>query len=178
MEVCATTDPEGGMGEERVDGLLESLGATFDAAVAREEEAAAMDLAMSLRQDRSLIDLLQRGSWRALLEPGLTPHVVVVGRDVVVAEKPGRHLIPIARLQMTTAPDLDRAELVATSLVEMVRDLARTGRPVIVPSDDGSHQGVLRWVGTDHLALEGHHGVVVIALSAVRRISVIGEGGP
>jgi hypothetical protein len=174
MEVCATTDPEGGMAEGRVDGLLESLGATFDAALAREEEAAATDLAMSLRQDRSLLDLLHRGSWRAVLEPGLSPHIAAVGHDVVVAEEPGRHLIPTARLQITPAPELDKAERVGASLIEMLRDLARASLPVLVPSEGGSQEGVLRWVGTDHLALEGRHGVVVVALTTVRRVSVLG----
>lgn len=165
------------MAEERVDGLLESLGATFEAAMAREEEAAAADLAMSLRQDRSLLDLLQRGSWRALLEPGLTPRIATVGPDVVVAEGPGRHLISTARLQITPAPDLAKAEQVATSHVEMLRDLARARHPVLVRSEGDSLEGVLRWVGTDHLALEGHHGVVVMALTTVRRVSILGEEG-
>ena len=160
------------MADDRVDGLLQSLGATFDAAVAREEEEAAADLAMSLRQGRSFADVLVRSSWRATLDPGSSAHVEAVGRDFVIANGLGRHVIPMTHVEVAPSETGARPERIASTLVETLRDVARAGRGVDALSQRGEHSGVLRWVGPDHLALEGRRGLVLIPLAALLRVTV------
>ena len=71
--------------------LLAELGARFDAVVAREEDEAANDLALSLDQDRSLVEVLTRSR-----EPVATPASGVrwpvrrVGPDHVEVDRGGR----------------------------------------------------------------------------------------
>jgi hypothetical protein len=166
------------MADHRVDGLLQSLGATFDAAIAREEEEAAADLAMSLRQDRSLADVLMRSPWRVVLRPGFSPRLDVVGPDHVVASGGGRHVIPLRWLEVTPDATARPPDRDSRLLVEVLRDVARSGRDVSVLGPGGDHRGVLRWVGTDHLALETHRGLFLLPLEGLRRLTVKeGEGG-
>ena len=159
------------MADDRVDGLLQSLGATFDAAVAREEEEAAADLAMSLRQGRSFADVLARSSWRATLDAGSSAPVEAVGPDFVVANWGGRHLIPMAHVEVSPTTGV-RPDRISMGFVELLRDVARAGKAVIALSSQGEHSGILRWVGPDHLALEGRRGLVLMPLAALRRVTV------
>ena len=72
------------MGAEppELDPVLMSLAASFEAAVARSEEEAAADLALSLRQGRALIELLhQADGLEAHLAGGARYPVTLVGDD-------------------------------------------------------------------------------------------------
>jgi hypothetical protein len=155
------------------DRLLEALDADFGAALTREEDAAAADLAFTLLQDRSLCDYLTRGGpWQVRLEPGREVLVERVGPDVVEA---GPFLIPLraAVLRKTAAGELpQRGEV---PLLGRMRALARRRRLIRLSDGGPPLEGRLAHAGRDFVAIGNGSGEVVVALERLEWVQVLEE---
>jgi hypothetical protein len=148
-----------------LDNVLSTLGVAFDAAIARDEEVAAADLAISLRQDRNLRDrLLREGPWRLVLGDTQSPAVDLVGADFVGA---GPFLVPLARAVAAKAAEGVAARPSPVTLHEVLRGLARARSAVAV--SDGGHEwsGFATLCGRDYLALESRGGDVLVPLTVI-----------
>lgn len=156
------------MADRRFDGLFETLEATFEAAIAAEDRSAAEDLALSLRHDRSIRDVLQRGGWE-MRRPGELPErVAAVGLDYIETER--GHLVPIdgvSAFEVDSAPAEERDE----TLLQILRASARFGAKVQIELHNATVEGQLLVAGQDHLLVETRHGKALVPLDAVLRIS-------
>lgn len=163
------------MADSGVDRLLASLDAMFDAAVAREEDEAASDLARSLLQDLSLEETLPRlGPLMALLPEGRLLEVSVVGLDYVTAGSPAM-FIPITRA-MLLASDGPSPEIKGEDLVTALRRMAHAARKIRVSSDGVEATGRLRRAAVDHILIETRSGrPVVVGIEAVRAVTLVPE---
>lgn len=159
-----------GMGERQLEGLFEDLGSTFEAAVAREERAAADDLAMSIRQDRSSADVLASGPW-SVREGELVTAVDQIGRDYVVSSLGS--LLPLRRLTAVHAPGGRFPVVRRDTLLERLRDLARRNERVLVTASEGVVvEGTLLAAGRDHvLVIDGGGRRHLIGSAAIERVS-------
>ncbi len=166
-----------GQVNERVDRVLEGLQAEFEASIAREEEAAADDLAASLLQDRPLNGVLgSAGRVEALTGDGARLPVAAVGDDYVETASTPRRFIPLqgpAFLQHANGAPPIR---IRRRLVEALRAVMRTGGQVQVVSSGCLQTGALTRVGPDYLALEGRPGVVAVPLALVCEIRLLRAG--
>jgi hypothetical protein len=153
--------------------LLSSLEVQFDAAVAREEDEAASDLAFSLRQGLNLRDVLRKGAWVARHD-GVERHVVLVGRDFVACSGPESVLIPLRRLVVAPSASGVHARISLLPLVETLRGLCRSGALVEVSARDLQLNGRMMQVGPDHLALTTIAGQTFVALDAIDSIRLVG----
>ncbi|CAN5652319.1 hypothetical protein BH24ACT26_BH24ACT26_06950 [soil metagenome] len=164
------------MADPGVERLFECLGASFDAAVARQEDEAASDLAFSLLQDRSAFDAFRRAAPLELRLPGGAVAVVSeIGRDYLGAGAPVDLLVPFesavtASLEVGTPPRVrDR------SLLELLHHCARAGLYVELTTSRGVLSGRLKRATGDHVELDGSRRFV-IGLHAVETVS-LGRGG-
>ena len=163
--------------DERIDRVLEGLQAQFESSIAREEEAAADDLAASLLADRPLNGVLgSAGRVEALAGDGARLPVAAVGDDYVETASIPRRLIPLLGLAFLQhvggAPPTPRRR----RLVEALRAVMRAGGRVQVVSSGITHTGPLMRVGPDYLALKGRSGIVAVPLAAVSEIRLLPEG--
>jgi len=153
--------------------LLSSLEVQFDAAVAREEDEAASDLAFSLRQGLFLRDVLRRGAWNARLDGALRA-VALVGRDYVACAGPDTILIPHRRLVVAPSASGSEARTSPLSLVETLRALCRSGAEVEISGGDVVISGRLMQVGPDHVAVATSSRPAFISAEAVDLIRLMG----
>jgi hypothetical protein len=155
--------------DPRLDRMLSALDAEFDAAVAREEEEAADDLAFSLSQGLSLGDVLPRGAWILCGDSLPAAPVAFAGRDFVAAAEPAL-LVPAAVACLRR----DRAGFppaaVDAGIVEVLRVLARRAAMVRLESIGTTIEGRIRRVGPDHISIHRPTDEFVIALGAVRSL--------
>jgi hypothetical protein len=166
------------MADERLARLFESLDTGFDAALARTEDEAATDLAMSLLQGRTLADvILREGSWTALLPGGVRVPVAAVGADFLVAGMRRRRVVPLSRATVASAPSGRTPQSIDARLLEVIRDLARKGTQVQVAADSGEFEGRLAAVGPDYLKVVTYAGGVLVGLGSVMVIAVEGGDG-
>jgi hypothetical protein len=166
----------GPVADTRLLRLLSSLEVQFDAAVAREEDEAASDLAFSLRQGLLLRDVLRRGSWVARLDGGERP-VVLVGRDFVVCSGPDSVLIPHRRLVATPSGSSIEAQVSGMQLVDTLRALCRSGAEVDVECHKVVMRGRLIQVGPDHVAVSTNSRPAFVAMEAIDLIRLVGPWG-
>jgi hypothetical protein len=174
------------MQDPRLQGLFTSLGATFEAEIARDEEEAAQDLAFSLRQGRSLADVLERGSWQLQTPSGPRP-ISVVAVDYVVAGDVPAVIAPLDRAVFEAAADRSGSDHQAkptdpspardmdSTFLQLLRSVARAGARARIESASGSVSGRLLWAGTDHVAVGAGHRQFAISLQAIDSV-VIEEG--
>jgi len=148
-----------------LDNVLSTLGVAFDAAIARDEEVAASDLAISLRQDRDLRDrLLRDGPWKLVLGDARSALVEVVGADFVGA---GPMLVPLGRAVAVRAPEGVGARPSPATLRELLRGLARAKKAVVVSDGGREWSGCAALCGRDYLALEARGGEVLVPLHVI-----------
>jgi hypothetical protein len=172
------------MEDPRLQRLFTSLGATFEAEIARDEEEAAQDLAFSLRQGRSLADVLERGAWRLLTPSGPRP-ISLVGVDYVAAGGVPAVVAPLLRAVFDAdgepesfqdmVPETRPPRAVDTTFLQLLRSLARASAPVRIGCPAGPLSGRLLWAGTDHIAVEATRRRMAISLRAIDWI-VVEEG--
>lgn len=151
---------------------LERLGASFEAAIAREEEAAAADLAFSLRQDvdaREAIARSGRGWTLVGLEGGMAA-LDEMGRDYVRA---GAVLVPFERAVLRSGPGAPPGHDERT-LAETLNAACRAGGTVLLSHDAGSVTGRLVRVAKDHVAVLSQAGETIVGLSAISSIRLEG----
>jgi hypothetical protein len=160
--------------DDQIDRMLDSLEANFDARIARDEDEAASDLALSLLQDDRLEDALCRGAWK-LSRPGhLADDIVEVGQDYV-ATRSGA-VVPIRRAVVAQAPATrNLARSTDATFLERLRDHVRAGTPVEITAERESRRGRLLRACVDHLALgsgSNDHGPeeVLIPIAAIEEL--------
>jgi hypothetical protein len=170
-EEVDTMDPE-------LEQVIARLEARFDAALAREEEEAAADLALSLRQDRLLADLIREGgALRVVVGDGALSPVTVVGTDYCGTGTPLSCLHRLGSAPLLAGAAGSTPEPRGDSLQEVTRRWARRGQRVELGLEtDGGLVGRLAQVGPDSLVLEGVGGRFIVPLWIVRSIRLVHEG--
>jgi hypothetical protein len=166
------------LGEPGLQRTMEALEASFEAALQRLEEAAADDLAFSLRQDSRLQVALSRGGDYHLHLAGVgSPKVAVVGPDFVGAGDPLELVAPSERAVVVGMKDTDRpagmeARLPSTGacLLEILRGWARRGHRVELATAEDEFRGVLIRACPDHIALACETREVVAGMGAIRYV--------
>lgn len=159
------------------DKLIASLDASFDAAVAREEDVAASDLAFSLLQERPLPEVLvRRGPALIQLRDGASASLSVVGRDYLGAGNPLELLVPAASAVVVPAEDGASPDYRRETLSTVLRRWARVGQKVQVETTIGAFCGVLVAVGRDHLWLQSEESWAVIGAASVEVIRAVRAG--
>ena len=83
--------------DKNLGSTLRELDARFDATLAREEDEAAADLALSLQQDVALKITLGGKGWRMRLPEGSTQPVRSVGNDYAICGSRAEALVPLDR---------------------------------------------------------------------------------
>ena len=157
-----------GSGFER---LFDELDAGFEAAIAREEEDAANDLARAFRQDGNLRTTIERSGWRLKLDDGLIAAVIEVGTDYVVASDTRfGWLVPLGRAFLYSDPESPFPRSFDRSLIESLRAQARAGARVEISSDLGSETGRLIGAAPDHVRLMTSKRDVLIAARTIRGV--------
>jgi hypothetical protein len=156
----------------RLEGLFTSLNAGFEAAVARDEEEAASDLAFSLLQDRSLTEALvrARAPFSVRTMSGQLVEVAEVGADYVAVGAPVCLLIPTKEAVFFLGVGSKAPSTSSGSFIDLLRRWARAGTSVEVGTIGLDLVGRLERAGRDHLLVRTRTGDVVIALEAVRWI--------
>ncbi|HEY7875362.1 MAG TPA: hypothetical protein VIG64_09595 [Actinomycetota bacterium] len=146
------------MADEHIERLLDHLETSFDAGVARAEDEAAADLALSLLQDATLSHALQRdGAASVLLAGGGSAAVTEVGSDYLMCGEGGDIVVPLARATVagTSGPPPSAS---GSSLLVLLRELVRHGATVEVTSSSGSYRGRLAAAAHDHVVVAAQHG--------------------
>jgi hypothetical protein len=155
--------------DPRLERLFASLDASFDAALAREEDEAATDLALSLRHDLSLADVVLRGSWSVRLAEGAQSPVAVAGRDFIGTDGNGPLVVPASRavLQAACGPRPRGTDL---SLMQVLRIMARRPAEVHIAHPEGQVDGRLLVAGPDYVVVDTAVGRSLVGLHAVTAI--------
>lgn len=152
-------------GSETVD-WAEALDAAFDAAMAREEEAAAADLAFSLRQDVDVRAAIQRSGcgWVLIYPDGAQRPVDEVGDDYVRA---GTFVARsrTATLRSTAGPSPRDASM---SLLQLLGAACRQGAFVTVAGASGR----LVRVAKDHVAVQKGDAETIVGLEAIESVNL------
>ncbi|MPZ69245.1 MAG: hypothetical protein GEU71_06900 [Actinobacteria bacterium] len=156
------------MGDAGLNRLFSSLEASFEAAIAAEDEALAGDLAMSLRQGRTLSDVAARSGPVDLIQgSGARLPVEVVGEDFVGVVGSHSMLFPIETAVLSPGSG-DAPRQVPVAMLAVLRAVARArGRVTIELMGRGAHRGRLLAAGPDHVSLETAIGELLVGLAAV-----------
>jgi hypothetical protein len=157
--------------DPRLERLFASLDASFDAALAREEDEAATDLAVSLRHDLPLADVVVRGSWTMRLAEGGRAGVVIAGRDFVGGDCNGALMVPTSRavLQAASGPTPRASDF---SLLELLRVMGRQAAEVQLDHPAAPLEGRLLVAGSGYLVLDTTTGRSLIGLESIAAIRV------
>lgn len=163
--------------DRELERVIARLEARFDAALAREDEEAAGDLEVSLRQGRPLADLLRGGSALRLLDgDGAMPLVTVIGADYCGTGSPLSSVRRLGSTPLLVSADGPLPEARGDSLHEVARRWGRTSRRVELALDQETLGGRLVQVGPDCVVLEGAAGSVIVPLWLVSSIRLVHEG--
>ena len=159
--------------EGRVEEVIGPLEVVFDAAVARDEEVAADDLAFSLDQDRTLRDVLTRAAAASLVESdGRTLEVSAVGEDYVATAGDRSLLRPLDQAIFSVSRPSRRSERRSDILLDRLRDMARRAALVDVETRVGRFSGRLTRARRDHLQLENRVSTLLIPYGVIASIRV------
>ncbi len=166
------------MGEPGLQRTMEALEASFEAALQRLEEAAADDLAFSLRQDSRLEVALSRGGgYRLHIASMGSPKVAMVGPDFVGAGDPLELVAPSAQAVVVRMKGAERpvgveARLPGTRacLLEILRGWARRGHRIELATAEDEFRGVLVRACPDHIALDCETREVLAGMGAIRYV--------
>ena len=164
------------MAEAPADRVIRSLEAAFDAAEARAASEAASDLALSLVQDRSLAQALQRlAAAEVVTGSGTTLPVSVVGADFLIAGSRARVLIPLECAVVVNRPTGPAPTTTELTLLQILRTLSRRGTRLEVVGDDIAYAGRLVAAGRDHIVLDTSRGRVFIASARLQFVRLLSE---
>ncbi len=164
--------------DPELEKVIARLEARFDAALAVEEEEAAADLAISLRQDRSLAELLRSGGALRLLDTdGAGSAVTVLGADYCGTGTPLACVRRLGSLPLLVENGGRPPETRRDSLQEVAPGWDRAGRRVLVGLDTAQNvSGRLIQVGPDNVVLEKGTGRLIVPLWSVGSIRLVHEG--
>lgn len=161
------------LGEEQIDFVMRNLEATFDAAVARDEDEAASDLAFSLLQGRSFSEVVERSPGLVVVHGhGLRSRVSEVGDDFLVEAPPSARLVPLSAAVLESSSPGARPRRRHLDLTTELRGWARAGTRVSALTSVGVVAGRLIRAAPDHLTIRGrrgNHHVGRAALLAITR---------
>jgi hypothetical protein len=161
------------LGEDRIEFVVRGLEASFDAAVARDEEEAASDLAFSLLQERTLPAMLERSSGVVVVRPdGGRAGVTEVGEDYVREAPPSARLVPLSAAVFESSNDGAPPRRRDLDMTTELRRWARAGATVSATTSAGVVAGRLLRAAPDHLTIRGRRAEHYIgrgALLAIRR---------
>lgn len=143
---------------------IEAFEASFEAALAREEDAAASDLAFSLRQDVDLRDAVARSGagWALLTSAGGSSSVDEVGIDYVRA---GTLVVRAGRATLRSAPGPAPATSDRT-FVELLGTACRSGATVVTCVAAGR----LARVAKDHVGITNGDRETIVGLAALESV--------
>ncbi|MFN2488804.1 MAG: hypothetical protein ABR529_03510 [Actinomycetota bacterium] len=162
------------MADPRLDRIVASLDASFDASIAREEDEAASDLAFSLLQDRSVVEAFRgAGPLELKLEDGASVVASEIGDDYAASGSPVDVIVPLRRAVGASAPHGRPPALVARRASDVLHAWARAGARVDIVTARGTFSGRLVRAAADHFELAMATGCVLVgadAVDAVRRV--------
>ncbi|MDQ3662990.1 MAG: hypothetical protein M3454_18470 [Actinomycetota bacterium] len=162
------------MADAHIDRWLSSLNATFEAAVEREEEQAAGDLAFSLLQDLSQVETLRRGKAAVLkLAGGASVPIARVGRDYVAAGNPPNLIVPLTFAVILVSPSGPAPEIADDTLLLLLRRAARLGTYARISTTEGEWQGRIVKAGVDHLIVNASGQSLVVGNGSMRTITLL-----
>jgi hypothetical protein len=140
--------------DDNLRAVLGSLEATFDASIARAEDEAASDLALSLLQDLSLSEAVGRsGAFEAYLPDRPLAPVTEIGEDYAACERGGTVVVPLTRAVLRAAPGGPASERRDRTMLALLRERARRGGTVEVRACGALHRGALARACRDHIVL-------------------------
>jgi hypothetical protein len=146
-----------------------------EAALARDEELAADDLAHSLIQGASLAEALKRWRSTEVLCLGVWGRVSRKGPDHVVLGD-GATLVPHRAIAAARSTSGAMSGVTDLSLLERLRGWARASTEVGVRTSQVNFRGRLNSAAPDHLVLAGPEGEILIPLTAVASVTTLGGG--
>lgn len=160
------------------ESLFASLEASFEAQLCRADDEAASDFAFNLLQDRDLVDALTRSGARVLLTPsGTTLPLTEVGSNYALGERNGRRvLVPI---HLVASHPADRGRLPVRrerTMLRLLREEVLRNTKVELDIFSEILRGKLVAAGKDHLRLQQPEGQTVIALAAIRAVTLLPLG--
>ena len=170
--------PRGGASERGLDQVFAGLETEFEANIARAEDEAASDLALSLVQDRSLPDALIAAGRVQLRLDDLQLPIAEIGPDHLLARNAGGEpvLVPLDNVVVAVGPTPISPTRAAISLVERLRGWSRRGGEVEATTAQGRVSGQLRAAGRDHVSVRAVGGDVIVAVGALRSIRLLRPG--
>jgi hypothetical protein len=156
--------------------LFAELEATFEASVAREEEAAAADLGFAFAQTKTLQQVLPRLPYGVvLIGEGVATPVAQIGTDFVVTHPPVQ-LIPLERAVLRVAEEGVPPSACDSSLLLALRRIARQRVSVEIQcGDEYRRSGLLLSAGEDFVTLREVAGQVFVPLKSVGAIRLLGD---
>ena len=152
-------------------GLLADLDALFGAEMARQEDEAADDLAISLKADRHLAEALTDGSFELVMDERRIA-VERVGLDFVQC---GEFLVPFGRFHFVSSAG-ESPRSVNLRFIDRMRHLARAGSAVELALGGQTLRGPLISVAPDHLVVEARAGAAVMPIGSVSWVRLSPEG--
>lgn len=162
------------MADAHIDRWLSSLNATFEAAVEREEDQAADDLAFSFLQDLGQVETLRRGKAAALrLAGGVSLPIERVGEDYVAAGTPPDLIVPVRFAVILVSSGGPAPQVAEDSLLLLLRRAARLGTYVRAATSEGEWQGRIAKAGVDHLIVSALGQSLVIGNDSLRSIRLL-----
>ncbi len=164
------------MADSGTERFLSDLELSFEAELAREDHAAATDLALSLLQDESLPGAVAQGA-AAVRVDGQRVAVSEVGPDYVAAGPPDV-LVPLRHAVVEVRPDRRGAPVrTRGDLLTRLRRLVRDGASVIVVTREGSrYGGRLAAAARDHLRVVEDERTTLIPLAQIHHVKIRSGG--
>lgn len=170
--------------------VVSDLEAAFVAALQRDEELAADDLASSLLHDLDIPRAVARMSRpELLLADGRAFPVVEVGLDHLVAGERNPVCVPTAFAvvrgdsQRVTVPsqtggNRERTPFSSVTLLERMRRWASEELPVRVATASDSYEGVLTRATPDHVAIQRASREIFVSWGSVREVRRLRDDQP
>lgn len=158
-------------GSEAVE-WLDALEASFEAGLAREEDAAAADLAFSLAQDLDVREavLRSRAGWAVSIAEAAWIRVDEVGADYVRA---GDLVVPAARAALRSG-EVPPPRATDRRFLELLGTLCRGGVEVGLESPAFTVSGRLLRVAKDHVAVTNGGGETILGLGSIHAVRIRG----
>lgn len=161
-----------------IEKLLARLEADFDAALARDEEIAATDLAGSFERGLGLRERLccSGGGVVLLLPDGVRHEVSVVADDYCACGDPEFLITRLDRAGFALTDAVAAPVVGRSTFAQAVRRWSEASTPVQVASTAGSFSGSLAVAAQDHVILEAAAGRIVLPLAAVETLRLARVG--
>lgn len=182
MLVFFWLEPEGTV---EIPGVVSDLEASFAAALRRDEDQAADDLARSLVCEQSLaraVSYLQDPE--ALSTDGRRLAVFEIAEDHLLARPERPTCVPFASAVIrgqpggSTPDSKARITRSTRTLSQRLRDWSQRGATVRVVTARGTYEGALTRATKDHLALTSPSGETCVAYRAVHEVALLEADHP